>query len=92
MHYDIFRVLTRTQGSDVQIKARVSQGLSVSDYFGGFTMKELPDMTLAAIDCDKSIGFTIKVEEKLKENTLASVQFAMLYTTQYGERRIRVFN
>ena len=34
----------------------------------------------------------IKVEEKLKDNTLAFVQFAMLYTTHFGERRIRVFN
>lgn len=34
----------------------------------------------------------IRNDEKLKENSLAFVQFAMLYTTQYGERRIRVFN
>lgn len=36
LHYDIFRTLTRSSGSDVQIKARVSAGLSVCEYFGGF--------------------------------------------------------
>jgi hypothetical protein len=38
-------------------------------------------MTLASIDADKTIGFMIRVDEKLKENTLAFAQFALLYTT-----------
>jgi hypothetical protein len=38
------------------------------------------------------VGFLIRNDEKLKDNTLASIQFAILYTTNYGERRIRVFN
>jgi len=55
--------------------------MSIAEYFGGFTVKEIPDISLASIDADKSIGFLIRVDEKLKENTLAFVQFAMLYTT-----------
>ena len=66
--------------------------MTVSEYFGGFTFKEQSDISLSSIDPDKSIGFLIRNDEKLKENTLAYVQFAMLYTTLYGERRIRVFN
>jgi protein transport protein SEC24 len=81
LHYEIYRTLTRTSGSEVQIKARVSAGMSIAEYFGGFTVKEIPDISLASIDADKSIGFLIRVDEKLKENTLAFVQFAMLYTT-----------
>jgi protein transport protein SEC24 len=92
LHYEIFRVLTRNTGTEVQIKARVSGGMTVSEYFGGFTFKEQSDISLSSIDPDKSIGFLIRNDEKLKENTLAYVQFAMLYTTLYGERRIRVFN
>jgi protein transport protein SEC24 len=92
LHYEIFRALTRTTGTDVQIKARVSQGLTVAEYFGGFSYKEQPDIVLSSIDADKTIGFLIRNDEKLKDNTLAFVQFAMLYTSQYGERRIRVFN
>lgn len=34
----------------------------------------------------------IKNDDKLKENSFGFIQFAMLYTTQFGERRIRVFN
>lgn len=80
LHYEIFRVLTRVSATEVQIKARVSQGLTVSEYFGGFTYKEQPDIALASVDSDKSLGFVIRVDEKLKDGTLAFVQFAMLYT------------
>jgi protein transport protein SEC24 len=73
LHYLLFRALTRNQGTDVQIKARVSQGLTVAEYFGGFTFKEQPDFNLSAIDADKSIGFLIRSDEKLKDNTLAFV-------------------
>jgi hypothetical protein len=40
------------------------------------------------------LGFIIRNDEKLKEdpNAQAYVQFAMMYSTQFGERRIRVFN
>lgn len=73
LHYEIFRILTRTSGTEVQIKARVSGGLTITEYFGGFSYKEVPDISLASIDADKSIGFVIRNDEKLKENTLAFV-------------------
>ena len=92
IHYDIFRTLTRTQGTEVQIKARTSTGFSITEYFGGFTFKEVVDFELSAIDADKSIAFILRNDEKLKEDKFASVQFAFLYGTQFGERRIRVLN
>jgi protein transport protein SEC24 len=73
LHYEIYRNLTRTVGRDVIMKARASAGLSVSEYFGGFTCKETSDIELSSIDADKSICFTIKNDEKLKENTFAHV-------------------
>jgi hypothetical protein len=45
----------------------------VVEYFGGFTFKEVPDISLASIDSDKAIGFVLRVDEKLKDNTLAFV-------------------
>lgn len=67
LHYEIFRLLTRTQGSEVAIKARTSTGLSVVEYFGGFGVKEQADFELSAIDSDKSIGFLIRSDDKLKD-------------------------
>lgn len=45
----------------------------MSEYFGGFTNKETLDIELSAIDSDKCLGFTIKNDDKLKENSMAYV-------------------
>jgi hypothetical protein len=47
--------------------------LNVSEYFGSFTFKETPDITLSSIDADKSVGFMIRNDEKLKDNSVAFV-------------------
>ena len=73
MHYDIFRTLTRAQGSEVIIKARTSTGFSITEYFGGFVYKETVDFELSAIDADKTISFVLRNDEKMKEDKLACV-------------------
>jgi len=35
IYYELFRSLTRPHISDIQMKARVSTGLTVSEYIGG---------------------------------------------------------
>ena len=57
LHYQIYRILTRTQGSEVMIKARSSTGISVTEYHGTFTVKEAADFEVAGIDADKTISF-----------------------------------
>jgi protein transport protein SEC24 len=74
------------------IKVRTSTGFSVTEYFGGFLYKETVDFELAAIDSDKTISVILRNDEKMKENQSCFVQFAMLYTNSFGEKRIRVFN
>jgi protein transport protein SEC24 len=68
VHYEIFRILTRPQATEIAIKARVSTGLTVTEYFGSFGFKEVADFELSAFDCDKSLGFIIRNDEKLKED------------------------
>ncbi len=92
IHYDLFRLLTRTQGSEAVIKVRTSRGFSVTEYFGSFLTKELVDFELSGIDSDKTISFTLRNDERMKEGEQVYLQFAMLYTNHFGERRIRIFN
>lgn len=73
LHYEIFRVLTRTQGSEVSIKARTSTGYSVIEYFGGFGVKEIVDFELAAFDSDKFVGFVLRCDEKQDEKAMCYV-------------------
>jgi protein transport protein SEC24 len=39
-YYQLFRNISRVNGSDVMIKARCSKGMSVTEYFGGFGLRE----------------------------------------------------
>lgn len=55
-------------------------------------MTNSTDIELGGIDSDKSIAFSVGLDGKLPENKEAYLQCALLYTTQSGERRVRVHN
>ncbi|WVZ51990.1 hypothetical protein U9M48_003086 [Paspalum notatum var. saurae] len=70
----------------------VMRGLQVQDYFGNFCKRVPTDIDLPAIDSDKTVMVTFKHDDKLQENAECGFQCALLYTTVYGQRRIRVIN
>ncbi|XP_062201899.1 protein transport protein SEC24 B-like [Phragmites australis] len=84
--------ISRPQGFEAVMRVRCSQGLQVQDYFGNFCKRVPTDIDLPAIDSDKTIMVTFKHDDKLQENSECSFQCALLYTTVFGQRRIRVIN
>ena len=92
IYYLITRILTRPQITQVLMRARCSNGLSVDYYVGKFKRKGPVEMEVAALDADKTITVVIKYDEKLNESNEYYVQCAMLYTNYAGERLIRVAN
>jgi protein transport protein SEC24 len=92
LYYELFRNLTKQVGTEVTVKARCSEGFSVTEYFGSFGLKEAVDFQLSSIDADKTFCFQLRNDRTITEDSTVYVQVAMLYTTLYGERRIRVFN
>ena len=50
------------------------------------------DVELAALDADKGIAIELKHDDKLDESAGAAVQIALLYTSVFGERRLRIHN
>ncbi len=92
LHFDLFRDLTRTTVFDVSMKARCSVGLEVTKYLGGFGERNGWSLELPTMDADKTVSFGLKYEGSLKPETSAQLQFAVLFTTASGERKIRVFN
>ncbi len=50
------------------IKARCSKGMSVTEYFGGFGLRESVELQLASLDADKTFGFTLRNDEKIPED------------------------
>ena len=92
LYYTLFRILTRNQGTQVVMRARVSNGLTIQDYIGKFKRRGPIEMEAAAIDADKSILVVLKHDEKLTEDKQYFLQCAMLYTNMQKERVIRVSN
>ncbi|KAL6545603.1 Protein transport protein Sec24B [Orobanche gracilis] len=90
LYNDLRWNVTRPQGFEAVMRVRCSQGIQVQDYSGNFCRRIPTDVDLPAIDCDKTIMVTLKHDDKLQEGSECSFQCALLYTTVYGQRRIRV--
>ncbi|CAL5093807.1 unnamed protein product [Urochloa decumbens] len=92
LYNDLRWNISRPQGFEAVMRVRCSQGLQVQDYFGNFCKRVPTDIDLPAIDSDKAIMVTFKHDDKLQENSECAFQCALLYTTVFGQRRIRVIN
>ncbi|OAY42146.1 protein transport protein Sec24-like At4g32640 [Manihot esculenta] len=82
--------ITRPQGFEAVMRVRCSQGIQVQQYYGNFCKRIPTDVDLPGIDCDKTIMVTLKHDDKLQDGSECAFQCALLYTTVYGQRRIRV--
>ncbi|KAG6404126.1 hypothetical protein SASPL_136366 [Salvia splendens] len=84
--------VTRPQGFEAVMRLRCSEGIQVQEYSGNYYNRNPADVDFPAIDCDKTIMVSLKHNDKLREESGCSFQCALLYTTIYGQRRIRVSN
>ncbi|XVE95488.1 hypothetical protein REPUB_Repub02eG0102100 [Reevesia pubescens] len=92
LYNDLRWNITRPQGFEAVMRVRCSQGIQVQDYSGNFCKRIPTDIDLPGIDCDKCILVTLKHDDKLQDGSECAFQCALLYTTLYGQRRIRVTN
>ncbi|KAL2929877.1 hypothetical protein RDABS01_035287, partial [Bienertia sinuspersici] len=90
LYNDLRWNVTRPQGFEAVMRVRCSQGLQVQDYSGNYCKRIPTDVDLPAIDCDKAFMVSLKHDEKLQDGAECAFQCALLYTTVYGQRRIRV--
>ncbi|KAJ4841124.1 hypothetical protein Tsubulata_003768 [Turnera subulata] len=90
LYNDLRWNVTRPQGFEAVMRVRCSQGIQVQEYQGNFCKRIPTDVDLPGIDCDKTIMVTLKHDDKLQDGSECAFQCALLYTTVYGQRRIRV--
>ena len=90
LHNDLAWNVARPQGLEAVARLRASSGLTVVDYSGAFAKRTATDVDLPHVDCDKALCVTLTLDERLTDGGEAVLQFAMLYTTPGGARRIRV--
>ncbi|WPT14116.1 Protein transport protein Sec24-like CEF [Picochlorum sp. SENEW3] len=82
--------LTRPIGFEAVGRMRVSSGLAVDETLGSFHRAGQTDLQFPAITSDSALCVKIVHEERLKEGSQAYFQFAVLYSTTSGQRRVRV--
>ncbi|XP_022719190.1 protein transport protein Sec24-like At4g32640 [Durio zibethinus] len=90
LYNDLRWNITRPQGFEAVMRVRCSQGIDVKEYHGNFCKRIPTDVDLPGIDSDKTIMVTLKHDDKLQNGSECAFQCALLYTTVYGQRRIRV--
>lgn len=92
LYYYIARLLTRTQYSQITMRARCSNGISVDYYVGKYKRKSPVEMDVACIDSDKSFVIVLKHDEKLVDDKEYYIQCAMLFSNYQGKMMIRITN
>uniref|UniRef100_A0A2P2J682 Protein transport protein Sec24C n=1 Tax=Rhizophora mucronata TaxID=61149 RepID=A0A2P2J682_RHIMU len=90
LYNDLRWNVTRPQGFEAVMRVRCSQGIQVQEYYGNFCKRIPTDVDLPGIDSDKTIMVALKHDDKLQDGSECAFQCALLYTTLYGQRRIRV--
>ena len=73
LYYELFRNISKVTASEVMVKARCSTGFSVTEYFGGFGLREASEFKLSSIDADKSFGFLLRNDDKFAEDKTVHV-------------------
>ncbi|XP_073296685.1 protein transport protein SEC24 B-like isoform X2 [Primulina huaijiensis] len=90
LYNDLLWNVKRPQGFEAVMRVRCSQGIQVKEYYGNYCKRLPTDIDLPAIDCDKTIMVSLRHDDKLQEGSECVFQCALLYSTVYGQRRIRV--
>ena len=89
-HNDLRWSLVRPQGFEAVARLRVSAGIAVDNFVGAFHRRNPTDLHFPALSCDHSIAARLVHEERLREGSEVYLQYALLYTSTEGRRRVRV--
>lgn len=76
-------------GLEAVMRVRASKGLRMSSYHGNFFVRSTDLLALPSVTPGHSYAIEMVIEENVS-NAVVSFQTALLHTTCYGERRIRV--
>lgn len=71
---------------------RMVLGLNITNHFGNFARSNPTDLDFGVIDADKAVMADFEHSSTLSTREYAYIQCATLYTTLWGERRVRVIN
>ena len=92
MHYDLTRIFTRPNYYNVAFKLRATPEIDVIELLGSFGKRPGSALSLAGSDPDYSFSFICRIKETLKVNVKINFQLAVIFTNNYNNRFLRIFN
>lgn len=91
VHGYIQNLVLKQHNWDVTMKLRVSNGIKVESACGHCVENDDNEVVIPLLDTHSTIEYTLDLPKYLSEKDVY-LQLAVLYTTEFGERRIRLFN
>ncbi|KAI8875208.1 hypothetical protein K501DRAFT_203111, partial [Backusella circina FSU 941] len=88
---EVVALLSEEIGLEAVMRTRCSPGIICKSFYGNCTTRVPDIMALPNVPRDQSYCIEIAIEEDI-QTSHAYFQTALLYTTCFGERRIRVMN
>ncbi|KAJ1916736.1 COPII subunit [Mycoemilia scoparia] len=83
------QLLSNQVGLEAVLRVRASNGLSTKAYYGNFFLRSMDLLALPNVTPNHCYAIDLSIDETLTA-PVVYFQTALLYTTCYGERRIRV--
>lgn len=81
--------VTTRQGWEAVGRLRVSAGLDVERYSGSFFRRTASDMDFPVLSSDHSFVIQLRHDGSLNIGRPVLIQYALVYSTASGDRRIR---
>lgn len=88
---EIIALLSEEIGLEAVMRTRCSEGIICKAFYGNFTTRVPDVMALPNVPRGQSYCVELDLEEDI-QSSCVFFQTALLYTTCFGERRIRVMN
>ncbi|ORZ40436.1 hypothetical protein BCR44DRAFT_1174498 [Catenaria anguillulae PL171] len=86
---ELAHVLSRPLALETVLRVRASKGLRMSAYHGNFFVRSTDLLALPNVNPDNTYAVEVAIDENI-QSSVACFQTALLHTTAFGERRIRV--
>ncbi|PRP88472.1 protein transport protein Sec24-like protein [Planoprotostelium fungivorum] len=90
LFHDLRNNILRETGFEAVFRVRCSKAVNVESQYGNFFVRSTDLLALPNVDADKSYAFQFQLVDNNVSTKYVSIQAALLYTTTFGERRIRI--
>ena len=87
---DLIHAISRKTAFESVMRVRCTRGMRISNFYGNFCIRGQDLLALPNASVDTCFAFDLVHDEPMLNTSVITLQSALLYTSEEGERRIRV--